>query len=480
MHMETIWKAAHALRGYTNANEYKDFILPLIFYKYLSVKIQDTLDGFLFGEGISCTYKEACEAADRGEESVKTALARTVSTLGYYIRPNDMYSEIVKRCEDGNYGYINLESAFYRLTESLEQMSGSGYFSDLLKISQKEDQVLCDLIKVVDEFDLHPGKDDLGAEYMKLIDLFASTSGRKDGEYYTPDCICELVAGIIRTHYDRIESLNDPACGSGALLMKVCRELAVHKIYGNDVNRSAIKMVKLNTILNDLDYRDTEYKLMDTLLDTSEGIYQVQVSNPPFSLRWKPVKNKKYPVPAPAVYADLAFVEHMVYHMGEMAVCILPVGVLYRKGQERKIREWLLEQDLVDTVMLLAGNFFYNASTPVAVIVLKRDRADKKILFIDGSEILTKERGCAYLSGQQIETLIKIYRSRAEGEISVLKSMDEITEGNLYIRVIRKEQQDHMDYKEISGRIYDKMRRVNQLEQLIRLEVGNHENLYAG
>ena len=84
------------------------------------------------------------------------------------------------------------------------------------------------------------------------------------------------------------------------------------------------------------------------------------------------------------------------------------------------------------------------------------------------------------MSGQQIETLIKIYRSRAEGEISVLKSMDEITEGNLYIRVIRKEQQDHMDYKEISGRIYDKMRRVNQLEQLIRLEVGNHENLYAG
>lgn len=481
INMETIWKAAHALRGYTNANEYKDFILPLIFYKYLSLKIQGTLTGNLSDAGVVYTYREACEAADCGTEPAKAILGRTVNNLGYYIRPDDLYCEIVKKSEEGNYSYINLESAFFRLTESLEQVTGSDYFSDLLKISRINDRVLQELIKVVDEFDLHPGEDDLGSEYMKLINLFASTSGRKDGEYYTPDCICELIAGIISTHFDEIESLSDPACGSGALLMKICRNVNVKEIYGNDVNSSAIKMVKLNTILNDLDYRKTEYLLKDTLLDTSENIYQVQVSNPPFSLRWKPVTNKKYPIPAPAVYADLAFVEHMVYHMGEMAVCILPVGVLYRKGQEKKIREWLMAQNLVDTVMLLAGNFFYNTATPVAVIVLKKNRVDKKILFIDGSDIFTKERGCAYLSEMQVNSLLKIYRERIESEISVLRERDEVIEGNLYIRVIHKEKHDYLDYRELSARIYEKMHNVDRLERLIRQEVEKHgENLHVG
>jgi type I restriction enzyme M protein len=321
----------------------------------------------------------------------------------------------------------------------------------------------------------------LGDAYEYLIGKFASGAGRQAGEFYTPQPVSTLLAKLVTVNKQRLTSVYDATCGSGSLLLRVKREAEhVDKIYGQELNRTTYNLARMNMILHDVHYSDFDIKQEDTLErpQHKELRFDAIVANPPFSMRWSASqlhmsddRFSAYGRLAPATKADMAFVQHMIYHLSEegtMAV-VLPHGVLFRGAAEGHIRHYLIEQmNCLDAVIGLPANIFYGTSIPTCVLVFKKCRKNPQdILFIDASQHFDKVKTTNVMRPEHIQKIVDTYKARInEEKYSHVATLANIKANDYNLNIPRYvdtfEAEDAIDLDAISA-------------QLIALDKSSHE-----
>jgi type I restriction enzyme M protein len=473
---QQLWNIANTLRGKMGADEFRDYILGFIFYKYLSERMLLYANQILKEDGLD--YMQIAEDTDEGQEYLAAIREESISKLGYFLKPSELFRELVRRgnlpteTEKFNpktparqYTLLEeFEESDEEAPESDEDLVPSNFIlGDLAKILSNIEQstmgheseedfgnlfedldltstklgrteaaknaVIAKVLAHLDKIDFQleeADSDVLGDAYEYLIGKFASGAGKKAGEFYTPQEVSKVLAKLVTVGRKRLKSVYDPTCGSGSLLLRVAREVDdVGKFYGQELNRTTYNLARMNMILHGVHYSRFDIKQDDTLEHPQHPDLRAEaiVANPPFSAQWSanPLhlsddRFGQYGRLAPASKADFSFVQHMVYHLddnGTMA-CVLPHGVLFRGAAEGHIRQYLVEQcNYLDAVIGLPGNIFYGTSIPTCILVLKKCREhDGNILFIDASQHFAKEKTQNYLREEDIDRIVDTYIAR--------------------------------------------------------------------
>lgn len=442
-----LWNIANALRGNMSADEFRDYILGFIFYKYLSERMHQYADTILAEEDESSLIKSfdaIDESTDEGQEYLEAIKEESIDHLGYFLKPSELFHVIA---EKGNKGEFIIEA----LTEVLNHIEQStmgtaseddfnGLFDDidltsnkLGKSEKQKNDLITTVLGHLDEIDFcldDTEIDVLGDAYEYLIGQFASGAGKKAGEFYTPPMVSKLLAKLVTKDQTQLKSAYDPTCGSGSLLLQVAKEIhrkggEVSNYYGQEKNPSTYNLARMNMILHGVHYRSFDIQQDDTL-ETPHHLdkrFSAVVANPPFSADWSANDAFKsderfadYGKLAPKGKADFAFVQHMLHQLddnGTMAV-VLPHGVLFRAGTEGHIRKFLIEQkNCLDAVIGLPANIFYGTSIPTCILVLKKQRkVDDNILFIDASAHCGKATNQNYLREEDLNRILLAVEER--------------------------------------------------------------------
>ena len=483
-----LWAIANEFRGNMDASEFKNYILGLIFYRYLSEKTEHYMDDLLKDDEIS--YMDALKDDDYAD----VVRGWSIDHLGYIIEPEHMWKSLVAKIKDGSFSVEDLEKAVGALMAStIGQESESafkGLFNDMnlkadhlgREVSDRTRLISTVMLKINDlSFDVQDTTFDyLGTAYMELIGLFQSGAGKKAGEFFTATCASKLVAALATHGLKEIKNACDPCAGSGSMLLEVKNALSEHKVghfYSQELNSTTHNLNRMNMLLHGVPYKQFTAFNDDTLrhdnfYENGEPIlFDVQVSNPPYSAPNSAVDPSYLDDPrysscgvlAPKTKADLAFVEHMIYHMapdGRIAV-LLPHGVLFRGSAEGKIRRYLIEKlNVLDAVIGLAANLFHGTSIPVALLVFKNKRNGnaKDILFIDASKDFIKGKDQNELSEEHIQKVINAYAERKDiDKYAHVASMEEIVANDYNLNIPRyvdtSEKEPEIDINEVFGRI---------------------------
>lgn len=467
---QQLWNIANTLRGKMDADEFRDYILGFIFYKYLSEKMFIFANNELKEDGL--IYNQIDEKSEEGQEYLEAIKEASIESLGYFLKPSELFSEIAKKGNsesDENQSNFILEE-LTKILKNIEQSTMGtaseddfdNLFEDLdltsTKLGRTEkdkntliSKVLAHLDKI--SFDLeNPKSDVLGDAYEYLIGQFASGAGKKAGEFYTPQQVSTVLAKLVTVGKTRLKSVYDPTCGSGSLLLRVKREVEdVSNFYGQELNRTTYNLARMNMILHGVHYQKFNIKQEDTL-EHPQHInekFEAIVANPPFSAHWSasPLfmsddRFSQYGSLAPKTKADFAFVQHMIHHLadnGQMAI-VLPHGVLFRGASEGRIRQYLIEEkNYLDAVIGLPANIFYGTSIPTCILVFKKCRENNEnVLFIDASQGFEKASNQNYLRIEDIEKIVATYKERkAEEKYSYLASLEEIKENDFNLNIPR-------------------------------------------
>lgn len=464
---QQLWNIANALRGKMNADEFRDYILGFIFYKYLAEKMEIYANSILEEDKIQ--FRDIKENTPEGLEYIDAIREEALETLGYFLKPSELFSEIAKRGNSGNNTFIleDLQKILTNIQLSTMGTQSEEDFDNLFedmdlnstKLGKSADARNAIIVKVLvhlDEIDFkleHTELDVLGDAYEYLIGQFASGAGKKAGEFYTPQEVSKILAKIVTTGKNRLKSVYDPTCGSGSLLLRVAREVKdVNNFYGQEMNRTTYNLARMNMILHGVHYRQFDIKQEDTLehpQHLNDMPFEAIVANPPFSANWSanPLflnddRFSQYGKLAPASKADFAFVQHMIYHLAEngtMAI-VLPHGVLFRGAAELHIRKYLIEQkNYLDTVIGLPANIFYGTSIPTCILVFKKCKEDPDhILFIDASKEFEKVKNQNMLREEHINKIVETYRNRTTIErYSHLATLKEVEENDYNLNIPR-------------------------------------------
>ena len=462
---QQLWNIANALRGKMDADEFRDYILGFIFYKYLSEKMVDYANEILQNDNI--TYLDILNLKDK-EEFLEDIKNEAIEKLGYFLKPDELFSSIAKRGNEETNNFIlddltkilrNIESStmgteseddFIHLFEDLD-LTSTKLGRTVEQRNSLISKVLSHLDKVNFELKNHD-RDVLGDAYEYLIGQFAAGAGKKAGEFYTPQEVSKILAKLVTIGKERLKSVYDPTCGSGSLLLRVAKEVTdVSNFYGQELNRTTYNLARMNMIMHDIHYRKFDIKQEDTLEHPQhfDMKFEAIVANPPFSANWSANnlflnddRFSQYGKLAPSSKADFAFVTHMIHHLddnGTMAV-VLPHGVLFRSASEGHIRKYLIEnRNYLDAVIGLPSNIFYGTSIPTCILVFKKCRVDSNnILFIDASKDFEKAKNQNFLREQDIQKIIDTYKSRKQIEkYSHLASLQEIKENDYNLNIPR-------------------------------------------
>lgn len=464
---QQLWNIANTLRGKMNADEFRDYILGFIFYKYLAEKMEIFANSILKNDQIY--FREIKEDTPEGLEYIEAIKEEALETLGYFLKPSELFSEIAKR-GSGNINAFILEDLQNILTNIQLSTMGTqseedfdNLFEDmdlnstkLGKTAAARNEIIAKVLVHLDEIDFKLNDtelDVLGDAYEYLIGQFASGAGKKAGEFYTPQEVSKILAKIVTTGKNRLKSVYDPTCGSGSLLLRVAREVKdVNNFYGQEMNRTTYNLARMNMILHGVHYRQFDIKQEDTLehpQHLNDMPFEAIVANPPFSAKWSanPLflnddRFSQYGKLAPSSKADFAFVQHMIYHLAEngtMAI-VLPHGVLFRGASELHIRKYLIEQkNYLDAVIGLPANIFYGTSIPTCILVFKKCKEDPDhILFIDASREFEKVKNQNMLREEHIDKIIETYRNRNSIEkYSHLATLKEVEENDYNLNIPR-------------------------------------------
>ncbi|WP_430928380.1 type I restriction-modification system subunit M [Polaribacter marinivivus] len=466
---QQLWNIANTLRGKMNADEFRDYILGFIFYKYLSEKMHIYANRILAEDGIG--FNSLDETTEEGLEYLEAIKEEALEKLGYYLSPSELFSNIAKKGNNNAEGVDNFiledltkilhniehstmgtesEDDFDNLFEDLDLTS-----SKLGKSEKDKNELIAKVLNHLDaiDFKLEDTESDvLGDAYEYLIAQFASGAGKKAGEFYTPQEVSMILAKLVTQGKTKVKSVYDPTCGSGSLLLRVAKEVKeVAGFYGQELNRTTYNLARMNMILHDVHYKQFDIKQEDTLErpQHEEMQFECIVANPPFSAKWSANqlfmsddRFSQYGKLAPKSKADFAFVQHMLHHLAEngtMAL-VLPHGVLFRGAAEGHIRKYLIkEKNWLDTVIGLPANIFYGTSIPTCILVFKKCREeDDNVLFIDASEHYEKVKTQNQLRAEDIDKLITTVAHRTtEDKYSYLASLAEIEENDYNLNIPR-------------------------------------------
>ena len=482
--LQVLWSGADVLRGKMDANEYKTYLLGLIFYKYLSdsylAKVYDLLNDEM--------PDDLQEAQKQYEEIMKTEDAKDLlqelkASMHYTLEPDMTYVSMLNDAKDNAFNREKLQAAFNRIQESDELFNG--LFADVDLYSnrlgtgdQKQSATVAEVIKVLDGADLiHAKGDVLGNAYEYLIGQFASETGKKAGEFYTPHGPAQILCRIAMTGQEDKKGLQvyDPCMGSGSLMLS-CRNYSNEpdyiKYYGQELMPSTYNLARMNMFLHRVHPENQHLRNGDTLdadwPTDEETEFDAVTMNPPYSANWSAAEGFKQDERfmdyggklAPKSKADYAFLLHGFYHLkqtGTMAI-VLPHGVLFRGAAEGSIRETLLKNGSIYAVIGLPSNMFYNTSIPTCIIVLKKHREGRDVLFIDASTLYEKEKKQNVMNEEHIDRVLELYNDRKTvDKFAYLASYEDIKANDFNLNIPRyvdtSEEEEEIDLKELTGSI---------------------------
>ncbi|PRY91901.1 type I restriction enzyme M protein [Marinilabilia salmonicolor] len=506
---KTLWKIADQLRGAMNADDFRDYMLSFLFLRYLSHNYVesakkelgrdypddtpiDVMSKLKVNTPLEIWYYENPEDVEEFEKQMRRK-------VHYVIKPQHLWSNITElaRTQDGEL-LITLEAGFRYIENESFANSFQGLFSEINLNSEKlgrtpadRNKKLCTIIQKIAEgiAEFSTDTDTLGDAYEYLIGQFAAGSGKKAGEFYTPQQISTILSEIVTLDSQepstgkksKLDKVLDFACGSGSLLLNVRKRIKegggnTGKIYGQENNITTYNLARMNMLLHGM--KDTEFDIYhgDTLLNHWDILNEINpskkiefdaiVANPPFSLRWEPndtlaedFRFKSYGL-APKSAADFAFLLHGFHFLAEggtMAI-ILPHGVLFRGGAEERIRTKLLKDNNIDTVIGLPPNLFYSTGIPVCILVLKKCKKEEDVLFINASEHFEKGKRQNWLGEENITSIVETYKYRKETDRYSRKvSMEEIEKNGYNLNISRyvntAAEEEKIDLKEVNERL---------------------------
>lgn len=508
---QQLWNIANTLRGKMDADEFRDYILGFIFYKYLSEKMQLNANKILKDSGETIEYQDINETTEEGKEYLQAIKDETVEGLGFFLKPSELFSSLATRGKQTEDDEDN-ESSTSSDTENNDSLGGGRFIlGDLANVLRNIEQSTAgtdsedDFNKLFEDLDLTSSKlgrtekdknkliskvlshlnkidfeleniesDILGDAYEYLIGQFASGAGKKAGEFYTPQQVSMVLSKIVTTGKTKLRSVYDPTCGSGSLLLRVAKEVKdVAYFYGQELNRTTYNLARMNMIMHDVHYSKFDIKQEDTLVRPQhlDKRFEAIVANPPFSTQWSASalflsddRFSQYGKLAPSSKADFAFIQHMIYQLddnGIMAV-VMPHGVLFRGGAEGHIRQYLIEDcNYLDAVIGLPASIFYGTSIPTSILVFKKCRENPEdILFIDASQHFDKVKTQNVLSPDNIEKIVSTYRERkTEEKYSYIAPLNEVKANDYNLNIPRYvdtfEAEDSINIAEIAQKLKD-------------------------
>ena len=496
----TIWGIANDLRGSVDGWDFKQYVLGMLFYRYISENLTTYINDGEHAAGdaefnyTALTDKEAEEARDD-----------LVKTKGFFILPRELFENVLKRAASDENLNETLESAFKNIEASAQgtdsEANFKGLFDDIDVNSNKlgstvakRNDKLVKLMNGVADMKLGDYKDNtidaFGDAYEFLMGMYASNAGKSGGEYYTPQEVSELLTRIALVGKTEVNKVYDPACGSGSLLLKFAKILGKENVrqgfFGQEINITTYNLSRINIFLHDIDFDKFDIVLGDTLTDPlhwDDEPFEAIVSNPPYSIKWAGDENpllindprfSPAGVLAPKSKADLAFIMHSLSWLatsGTAAIVCFP-GILYRGGAEQKIRKYLVDNNYIDCVIQLPDKLFFGTSIATCIMVLKKSKSENSTLFIDASREFVKVTNSNKLTQANIDKIIAAYTSReTEQYFTKLIPNSEISAQDYNISVSTYvEQEDKQEVVDITA-LNAEIERIVAREDVLRREI---------
>ena len=436
----TIWSIANDLRGSVDGWDFKQYVLVMLFYRYIS----ENLTTYINNDEHEAGDKSFCYAAIT-DKAAKEARDDLIKTKGFFILPSQLFENVRKRAASDENLNETLEKVFKNIEASARgtdsEANFKGLFDDIdvnsnklgSSVTKRNDKLI-KLMNGVAEMKLGDYKDNtidaFGDAYEYLMGMYASNAGKSGGEYYTPQEVSELLTLIAIVDKTEVNKVYDPACGSGSLLLKFSKILGKDNVrqgfFGQEINITTYNLCRINMFLHDIDYDKFDIALGDTLtepLHWDDEPFEAIVSNPPYSIRWvgdeSPVlindpRFSPAGVLAPKSKADLAFIMHSLTWLaasGTAAIVCFP-GILYRGGAEQKIRKYLVDNNYIDCIIQLPDNLFFGTNISTCIMVLKKSKSENATLFIDASQEFIKITNNNKLTQNNLDKIIAVYKNR--------------------------------------------------------------------
>ncbi|MDP2750515.1 MAG: type I restriction-modification system subunit M [Nanoarchaeota archaeon] len=496
----TIWSIANDLRGSVDGWDFKQYVLGMLFYRYISENLSNYIN---LGE-IEAGNK-SFDYAKLSDQEAELARTDIVSTKGFFILPSELFENVKKRADKDENLNITLEKIFKNI-ESSAQGSNSednfkGLFDDIDPNSNKlggtvakRNERLVKLMNGIGDMKLGGFQDNtidaFGDAYEYLMGMYASNAGKSGGEYYTPQEVSELLTRLTLVGKTEVNKVYDPACGSGSLLLKFAKILGKENVrqgfFGQEINISTYNLCRINMFLHDIDFDKFEIGHGDTLTDPlhwDDEPFEAIVSNPPYSIKWDGDSNpllindprfSSAGVLAPKSKADLAFIMHSLTWLatnGTAAIVCFP-GILYRGGAEQKIRKYLVDNNYVDCIIQLPDNLFFGTSIATCIMVLKKSKSCNKTLFIDASKECVKVTNSNKLTSENIQNILsKFENKKSVDHIARLVDNDEIASKDYALSVStyieQEDKREVVDIHQLNTEIMNIVERVNVLRSEI-------------
>ncbi|EGQ7830419.1 type I restriction-modification system subunit M [Vibrio parahaemolyticus] len=486
-----LWNIANTLRGNMSADDFRDYILGLIFYKYLSDKLNRYCDELLAEDGITFVG-----AAD-DKELLNDLREECVENLGYFIAPKQLFSSLAGRGKKQEFIIDELERTLADIEQSTTAADSADDFNGLFeeldlnssKLGKNPDarnKLISQVLVHLDNIDFHLENteiDLLGDAYEYLIGQFASGAGKKAGEFYTPQQVSKILAKLVSID-GNVKSVYDPTCGSGSLLLRVAREVGSHNLEfcGQEQNPSTFNLARMNMLMHGVRYDKFDIKNDDTLEHPMhlDKRFDAVVANPPFSANWSAnelhlnsERFADYGRLAPKSKADFAFILHMLHQLndtGTLAV-VVPHGILFRGAAEGHIRKHLIDKkNYLDAVIGLPGDIFFGTNIPTCILVFKKARKHPdNVLFIDASNQFGKGKAQNFLREEDVERIIEVYNKRESVEkFAHVAELAEIVENEYNLNIPRYVdtfvEEERVDIENVAISIRSLDRRMRDLD----------------
>ncbi|HAS6882675.1 TPA: type I restriction-modification system subunit M [Vibrio parahaemolyticus] len=488
-----IWAIANDVRGSVDGWDFKQYVLGTLFYRFISENFVD----YITGGDDSIDYA----AMNDNDENILAAQDDAIRTKGYFIFPSQLFSNVAANAHKNENLNTDLAAIFAAIENSANGYDSEkdikGLFADFDTTSNRlgntveaKNKRLSAVLKRVSELNFGSFEDNqidlFGDAYEFLISNYAANAGKSGGEFFTPQNVSKLIAQLAMHGQNRVNKIYDPACGSGSLLLQAQKHFDNHIIeegfFGQELNHTTYNLARMNMFLHNINYDKFDIQLGDTLIEPhflDDKPFDAIVSNPPYSVKWLGsddptlINDDRFApagVLAPKSKADFAFVLHALNYLssrGRAAIVCFP-GIFYRGGAEQKIRQYLVDNNYVETVISLAPNLFFGTTIAVNILVLSKHKTDTTTQFIDASGLFKKETNNNVLTDQHIEDIIKVFASK-ENVDHLAKSVDlDVISGNSYnlsvsSYVEAKDNRELVDITELNAELKTTVAKIDAL-----------------
>ena len=496
----TIWAIANDLRGSVDGWDFKQYVLGILFYRYISENLTNYINkGEIEAGNPDFNY------ADLNDEDAIVAKEDLIATKGFFILPSELFVNVRKRADKDENLNVTLDTIFKNIENSANGTESEndlkGLFDDIDVNSNKlggtvakRNENLVNLLNGVGDMKLGDYQentiDAFGDAYEYLMGMYASNAGKSGGEYYTPQEVSELLTKLTLVGKTEVNKVYDPACGSGSLLLKFAKILGKDNVrngfFGQEINITTYNLCRINMFLHDIDFDKFDIAHGDTLTEPAhwdDEPFEAIVSNPPYSIRWEGdasqilINDSRFSpagVLAPKSKADLAFIMHSLSWLapnGTAAIVCFP-GVMYRSGAEQKIRKYLIDNNYIDCIIQLPDNLFYGTSIATCIMVMKKAKTDNKVLFIDASKEFVKVTNSNKMTEKHINDIVEKFTKRENIEyISNLVDYEKIVEENYNLSVSTYVEKEDTSEKIDIVELNKEIQRIVAREEELRKEI---------